>query len=232
MAAQQNIASVTDISLIQALEAYAAYQEHVRGKSRQQILRKVMSFWVDFALAKIPKGDSAVIREKLMRVITTFSKSKRKFKGKRANEYKGTLAAAIVGSLNYRGARNNQLARSTKFYADVQAFVNARAFSANSHRAALRPARTALRSPGAGMERRDYRKHASGNYLEEATHILVENFSSARDIPGRPPALGITGLAPGAFADALPQVIDQFIKFLAADVADNARKFGFRVPLT
>lgn len=232
---------ITADDLGPAFKAWAANQALTRDKTAKDLLYKVMKFWVSFVQNKIPKGDKGKVQAQLMTLTQAYSRigSGRRARlrgGKRANELRGTIAAAIVATLNYRGARlKAAFGDDAGFYADVRRFIAARKFSVNLHRfAGFIPALEALgRLSGATGPR--YR-HAPGSFSQtltgEVASILVENAASAAQRPGRPAPLGVRGLAGGdPFAEVLPQLQALIIRFAAEDgvLTDSARTAGFAV---
>ncbi len=50
-----------------AFDEWASMQK-VRGKSAEDVLRRLMRFWISFAIAKIEAGEAAKIRADLMKM--------------------------------------------------------------------------------------------------------------------------------------------------------------------
>lgn len=250
--AGQPLVKIIDLNLIQAFDQWAM-QRGMRGRDIADTIAKVMRYWVSFAMAKVPRGDAAQIRQDLKRIITTYSdirriagprtnlRTRKTTRDARADQLRGTMAAAIVVILNYKGARDLAKARSPQFYRKVNQYINARAFSANHHRSGFMPAINVLgRGTGKGTAntaevagRLPKYQHPPGlvahKFTDDLASILVENFASASaNQPFRAPD-GITGLAGGAFDSALAEVIRMIGEFLRADLEKAAQKAGFTV---
>lgn len=251
--AAQPLVKIIDLNLIQAFDTWAV-QRGMRGRDIADTIAKVMRYWVSFAMAKVPRGDAAKIRTDLKRIITTYSnlrtiaggktnlRTRKTTRDSRADQLRGTMAAAIVSILNYKGARDLAKARSPQFYAKVNQFIGARAYSANSHRSGFLPAINVLgRGTGKGTAntqaiagRLPKYRHPAGliahKFTDDIASILVENFASqSGNHPFRLRPDGITGLAGGAFDTALAEVITMIGKFLQTDLQQAALKAGFKV---
>jgi hypothetical protein len=244
----QPLVKIIDLNLIQAFDQWAV-QRGMRGRDSADTIAKVMRYWVSFAMAKVPRGDAAKIRQDLRRIITTYSnlraiagpktnlRTRKTTRDARADQLRGSMAAAIVAILNYRGARDLAKARSPQFYAKVNQFINARAHSANHHRSGFLPAINVLgRGTGKGTAnsaavagRLPKYQHPPGavahKFTDQLASILVENFASAAG----PHAAGITGLAGGAFDAGLTEVIAMIGNFLRDDLLKSAQAAGFAV---
>lgn len=222
-----------------AFREWAAMQQ-IRGKNHQEILRKLMKFWISFAMAKIPEGDAETIRSGLLRKIPTQYSRNNQMKGALAATYRNTIAAALVAMINYKGVKNaSNLKTKNKvvgdgvmFYRKVAQFVARRVFSRNLHKAGFRPALSALRAaPPSGVRLPRY-KNMPGSYKETAKEwsasLIAENFASSAKRPGnsREP-LGIAGLAPNALSDAEDDMAKLLERWLAADLEAAAAKVGF-----
>jgi len=235
----QPLVKIIDLNLIQAFDQWAV-QRGMRGRDIADTIAKVMRYWVSFAMAKVPRGDAGKIRAHLQTLIVSYSRAKRGGKSRSADRYRGTMAAAIVMILNYKGARELARARSPQFYQRVNQFINARAYSANHHRSGFLPAINVLgRGKGANAKnaintRVPKYRHPPGyvahKFTDDLASILVENFSSqSADHPFRTKPDGIAGLAGGAFDSALGEVIEMIGGFLKADLEKSAQKAGFKV---
>ena len=227
------------------LEAFDqwAVARGMRGKDLAETVSNVMKYWVSFAMAKVPRGDRAKVRENLTRLVSTYSaidrqiySGKRNKDTRRADALRGTVAAAIVAILNYKGARELARQRSPEFYSKVREFIGKREYSVNHHRGGFIPAINVLgRGKGstAGDRPPKYR-HPSGliahQFTDELAEILVENFASqSGDHPFRTRPDGITGIAGDAFDAALGEVLELVSDFLQKDMLDAARSAGFTV---
>lgn len=237
-ASGQPLVKIIDLNLIQAFDEWAV-QRGMRGRDIADTIAKVMKYWVSFAMSKVPQGNAAKIRSQLQTLIVSYSRAKRGVKSRMADRYRGTLAAAIVMILNYKGARDLARARDPLFYSKVNQFVNSRAYSANHHRSGFLPAINVLgrgKGAAAGATVKDAintrvpkYKHPPGyvahKFTDDLASILVENFASAAG----PHAAGITGLAGGAFDAGLAEVIKMIGEFLSNDLRAAAQKAGFAV---
>jgi hypothetical protein len=232
---------ITDTRGIHALAKYAA-KEALRGKGMLETARKVFRFLVSFALNKIPNGDPKRIRAQLQQHVRRYSnlragmagvsvnlRTRKTRRDKVADALRGTLAAKVVGLLNYSGARHVQ---SAEFYRIVRKFINRRAYSARLHRAGLTPALAGTAKAGGSVKTggglpKYY--HTPGSYAEslndDVANILAENWASAHG----PNAKGIIGLAGFAFDAALPEVDRLLTKYLTQDMQKAARAAGFEV---
>ena len=156
--------ATADISVvINPGQAFRAFEDwgrlqQIRGKSSEATLKKLMKFWISFALFKIHAADPAAIEANLMRLSVSSSKlmirsrrrrtaaTQNRF-GKLGDKYRGTVAAAIIAAINYKGVRNASRVGSKKrvvgdgaaFYAEVPKFIRARKFSARLHKAGFIP---------------------------------------------------------------------------------------------
>jgi hypothetical protein len=209
-----------------ALDRWAAARG-MRGKDHAETLARAMKFWVSFAMAKIPLGDAARIRTGLERIITAYETTPG---GRKPHKRRGTLAAAIVYLLDWKGARALARSRSPRFYTLASKFIQARAYSANLHRAGFLPALNLLgKASGPATRLPKYRVPAGRidhRFSDRVAHILVENFATAAAGPGPAPS-GITGLAPRAFSDSWPEVEALLEKFLREDAERAAKSAGF-----
>ena len=239
---QQGLFRITDTSAVFALAKYAA-KEALRGKGLMDSARKIFRFLVSFALAKIPNGDPRKIREQLTKHVRNYSNLRAGYAGVSANRrsrkirrdrvadaLRGTMAAKIVGVLNYAGARHVQ---SAEFYRIVRRFISRRAYSARLHRAGLSPALAGTAKAGGSVKTggalpKYY--HTPGSYAESLTEdvatILAENWASSHG----PDAKGIVGLAGYAFDQALPEVDALLSRYLQQEIERQARAAGFKVP--
>lgn len=235
--APSNLTLSADLS--GGLEAFDrwAIARGLRGKDIFDTAAKVMRYWVSFALAKVPRGDAARIHAGLMQTARNYvaatRQSRTRSKAKVSNTYRGTVAAAIVAALDYKGART---ARGAGFYRIVGQFDRARQFSANHHRAGFLPAFSVL--PAGGAQPVDSRgpRYASPagsiehHLTDDLASILVENFASqSGDHPFRTRPAGIAGLAEHAFDDALQEVFAMIAGFLRRDMEKAAASAGFTV---
>ena len=217
-----------DLSVMPALEAWAVHAS-LRGKSIQDVMRKAMRFAVDFAINKTEKGDRARIKSDLTRIVSEYKGTRKNLKSKASQEYRGTLAAAIVFRLNYNNAQTLAINRSPDFYRTVRQFVSGRQYATNLHKAGWKPAQIALRgkNPGALPS---FRKHPPGGitstFHEDLASILVENWASAMQIPERPAPIGAAGLVKD-LDSILPELETLFTKFLAEDMLRAAKMAGF-----
>jgi len=218
---------ITDLSASDALRRYAG-AEAFRGKGMAETMKKVMRFWVDFATAKIPKGDPAKVESDLKAVVAGYSRLGGK-RGKAADAWRGTYASRIVAMIDWQGARK---LKGAAFYAAVRRFVAKRKFASNLHRSGMRPAFLALRGKIAKAGRLPQFQNQPGGYSdsvkEAITEILVENWARA----GGPKSVGITGPIAGkntgeAFAEAIAQVDALLTKFLEEDIRKQAERAGF-----
>lgn len=246
MAATADVSISLDPSAVfVAFNDYARLQQ-IRGKTSEATLKKLMKFWISFALFKIDAAKPADIEANLMRLTASYSriqirsrrrlsaKSKNRY-GAAADRYRGTVAAAIVAALNYKGVKNAASAGGkrivgdgTAFYATVRRFISARKYSAKLHKAGFYPTITALKIGSIG--RLPKYRNTPGTYKENiqnfAAILVAENFASAADRPGRP-AAGIAGLFPNCLSDAETEVGLQLEKWLAQDLRAAASAAGF-----
>ncbi len=216
----------TDLSASDALRRYAG-AEAFRGKGMAETMKKVMRFWVDFATAKIPKGDPAKIESDLKSLVAGYSRLGTR-RGKAADAWRGTYASRIVAMIDWQGARK---LKGAAFYAAVRRFVARRKFASNLHRSGMRPAFLALRNRMSRAGRLPQFKDQPGGYVDrvkdQVVEILVENWARA----GGPKSDGIGGTIAGkntgeAFNEALGQVEILLAKFLQEDVKKWAEKNG------
>lgn len=247
MAAGANISlTLNPKAAFAAFDEYARLQQ-IRGKTAEQTLKKVMRFWISFAMNKIDKADSKEIEANLMRLTARSSKlmvrSRKSMRaktqnrfGRVADKYRGTLAAAIVAILGWGGVKNASSMKGRKrvvgdgalFYQMVPKFISARKYAAGVHRAGFNPAVTALRITGTGKTPKY--KRVPGTYTEDiketAATLVAENFASAASFPGRP-AKGITGIAPTVLKDAEADMAKELARWLEMDLRAAAERAGF-----
>lgn len=225
--------TVTDMSAIPALQRYAVAQG-LRGKDIIETVRKVVRYWVSFALHKIPKGDPKKIRDSLTQIVTTYSKvNTRNVRSatRVANRWRGTLAAKLVFLLDYQGAR------AAAGFGDIEGnyrratlFTNRRSYAAGLMRSGLREAVMRLHNvAGANPGRLPKFKNQPGSYdekfTESVTTIIVENWARAAGARSK----SIAQLRGDAFSSALPEVERMIADFLAQDMKKAAQKEGFQV---
>lgn len=228
---------MADMSASDALMRYAG-AEAMRGKTMQETLKKIMRYWVAFAMAKIDKGKSAKIRADLSAVVSAYSsvassrtgqssnlRTRRVKRAKAVDKWKGTLAAKVVGLLDYKNARGSGFAA---YYAAVGKFVSASAFSANLLRAGFRPAYQVLKAmPGAG--RMPKFKAGAGRIklqlADSVADILVENWAHGNS----PRSKGIAEIAPTAFSIAFREVEIKMTEFYLKDIKKAAKESGLTV---
>lgn len=232
-----------------------AQMQRIRGKSSEQNLKKVMKFWISFAIFKIQAADPADIEANLMRLTKGHSRRltgmigassnlrsrrvKRASGAAMADKYRGTVAAAIVAYINYKGVKTASSLKSRKavvvdsaaFYQTVRKFVAARKYSARHHKAGFYPSITALKISASTGGRLPKYRNTPGSYKEDirdlAATLVAENFASAAPRPGRPAPLGISGLAPDCLTASEPEVARLLADWLAKDLMDAAHGAGF-----
>lgn len=233
---------ITADSLGPAFKAWAANQVLTRDKTAKELLYKVMKFWISFVQNKIPKGDKGKVQRQLMTLTHAYSRlsSKRRGRlrgGKSADQLRGTIAAAIVATLNYQNARlKAAFGDDAGFYAAVRKFIAARRFSTNLHRfAGFVPALQRIgRIPdqGTGPRYRNPPGAVTEKLTSDVAEILVENFASSAQRPHRPAPAGVRGLAGGdPFEQVLPQLQALIVRFAHEDgvFTNGARAAGFEV---
>lgn len=218
----------------------------MRGKDIFDTIAKVMQYWVSFAMSKVPKGDAGKIRRHLETLTTSYSRigsgDRAKLRGSRtSNRLRGTIASAIVHILNYKGARlKAAFGDDAGYYATVNQYINARAYSANMYRGGFMPAINVLgRGKGAdpgnsGQIRAPKYRHPTGSiahsFTDQLASILVENFAAQSDNhPFRSKSSTIETLAGDAFDKGLVQVIEMVGSFLKNDMEKAAAASGFTV---
>lgn len=213
-----------------AFRAFSEWAElqKARRKGPQDVLKKVMRFWISFAIQKIEAGDAGTIRSDLMKLRRGYVPPKAGIRGAIADKYRGTMAAMIVQRLNWKGANQAKNKRGgSAFYGKVGQFINARVFSRNLHKSGFKPTLAALRAP-AGERLPKYGK-MPGSYKEDAkewaAQLIAENFASSAKRPGntREPD-GIEGVAPDCLSLAEDDVARLLEKWLAEDLEAAAKK--------
>jgi hypothetical protein len=225
-----------EIGAVPALETWARLATF-RGKSLQEALRKAARFAVDFAIAKVPRGDRAKIEGNLKALARDYkavtATRKGKARSKAAETWRGTVAAKLVWVLNYKQARTNALARHPSYFTIVGQFYNGRQYARNLHKAGFKPAQRELRGPSAGERLPGYRKELQGapgsitqDYRDDVAEILIENFASAAPVPGQAKPVGVAGLIQNLDA-VLPELGVLFERFTAEDLMRMARVAGF-----
>jgi hypothetical protein len=199
-------------------------------------INRIMGQWVSYAMAKIPKADQTRIRSRLMAPATKakfkvgktrVTKTGRESKGKRYLELKDSLAAYVVWATNWKSKKFpggvRQLS-TEQFYAAVGKYVGARQFSAGYLKSSLKPALNAFRARAGQAERLPrYGKGQVGSakLAQPAEMILlaeVEGYVEA-----------ILEVAPGAFADSLPEIEATVRQWIEENLAERAIREGLEV---
>ena len=222
---------ITDVSLVTSLGAWADARKR-RGKDYEDTLRKVMREWVHLAFDYVSKKHPASkekIRNYLMGVTMKYASRKSSVIGRKRSkakmEMQGTLAAAIIWKLDWKGARSAK--NSTAFYQKAKAFLRAREFSSGLHKAGFFATFDLVHGRPAGSSGPRYKKFPLGKVEQKQTgdwaEIVSSNFASAKN------GLGITGLAGEAFDATLAPTIAKFRAYAIEEELKNATKHG--VPL-
>jgi hypothetical protein len=225
--ADPSLFHVVDMSVDSAIQKYATHRLF-QGKALIDSQRKVMRYWVHFAIKKIPKGDRRKIIAQLSTIVTQYTNLEAARKGLRTNlktrkvirnasdeKWKGTRAAKLAIILSKKKGIRLSPAK----------FVSNKSWSANLHRAGLAPAIEGAGVPYGG--RLPKLKRPAGTYTETilgaTARILAENMASSNGSR----AAGVNGLAPGAFTDALREVEVLVNRWLVADIKAAAKESGF-----
>lgn len=199
-------------------------------------INRIMSQWVSYAMAKIPKADKMRIKSRLMAPATKAkfqvglkktTKSGKESQGKRYQELKNSLAAYIVWSINWRTRAYPGGVRSlpaAQFYAAVGKFAGARQFSAGYIRSSLRPALNTFRARAGQSERLP--KYSRGEVGSAKAASPTEPILLA-EVEGYVEA--ILDVAPNAFADSLPEIEATVEKWIADNLAERAQREGLTV---
>jgi len=217
-------------------KSFAAFDEwaelqKLRGKSGEQVLRKLMTYWISFAIAKIPAGNAETIRADLMTLRRNYKPPIIGAKGKAADRYRGTIAAMLVQRLNWKNANSAKNKRGgSAFYGKVPQFINARVFSRNVHKAGFKPTLAALRAKS--PDRTPNYGKMPGTYEQDindwSATLIAENYASSAQRPGNTLApLTIVGLAGDCLSAPEPEVARQLEKWLAEDLIAAANRTGF-----
>lgn len=243
----QPLVKILDVSLSQALEAYALDQV-AHGRDIVRVMQRVMAYWMSLAVQEIPRPE----REKLaayLYTVTSRGKSRRPSSVSRLKPAAGprqlkaaqsqdalrnTVAARIVASLNYYGARRlRRQGQAAQFYRLIQQFIRRRTGSAGLLRSGFIPGFRALKKnasssdgvkpPPLGAAPGSIRE----SYTDTAATILVENWAAQRQ-DGRRRVLGVAGLAPDAFTNAIPNLESLYRDLLLANMRERAAKAGFQ----
>lgn len=217
---------ITDRSLSAAIGAWADNRAE-RGKDFQDSLRKVMKAWVFAAYELVPVGDRAKIQSDLMKIVTRSSRIRpgRKHRAsKAADKMRGTLAAAIIWKLDWKGSKS---LKGGAFYRNAEKFLRARVFSSNIHRAGFFSTFDLVHGRPSGTSGPRYKKapvgDSSESILDDAAEIISENFASSHN------GDGITGIAGSAFESTLDGVVKIFRRYAMEAELARAQKKG--VPL-
>ena len=235
---------VVDLSAMENLVRFGASRE-LTGREFHKTARYAMRLWVSFALNKIRAADPRKIKASLMTIVTAYSsvrtasigsktnlKTRKTQRVRAADQYRGTLAARIVGVLKYRDA---DLLPRDQFYRVVGKFVRGRVYGARIHRAGLGPALDATADVGRVKRYRSefgrlpkYRR-PPGSYEQKLTaetaDILVENFASAFGSQAK----GIAGIAPDAFSSSAKEVDHLLGIYADRNIREAAKRNGFEV---
>jgi hypothetical protein len=222
--------TITEDTLGPALRQWGAMRAR-SGKDLKSTLYKAAKLLLDFAWSKIPEGNKALIESNLMRMISTYSRVGGRTRGrlrgsKAADKYRGTVAAAIVATINYKGAKLKAgFADDKGFYAAVAQFVSGRKFSAGLHRAGLLAGYDLIngRPRGRSPKYRHAPGSASQRILEESAEIVFENFASSKG------GGGMMKVAPDSFERAAIEVARMIDGWMAKDALAEAKRAGFEV---
>ncbi len=238
---QLPLVKVVSLSAVQAIDRWS-YARKLRGKGISDTLAKVMRYWLSFAIAKIPRADADKVRHKLTEIVTTYQREAQRvhhrLKKDRtvSDKYRGTMAAAIIFALDYKGkARALARERSPRFYGLAGQYINARAYSAGIHRSGFTPALRLLNrgGPQPNTGRLPKYRHPTGRlahrFNEQAAYILAENWATSADKPFRRTgrAGGITVVAGSVLDIAFNEVVAMIEGFLRTDLIASARDAGF-----
>lgn len=247
-----------------ALEKALRQTVAMKGADPIKTVNKAAGYVASFAAArganaKIPVANPARI-EALMR--TVIASSSRRFANrvsiskktgrvrktrrlvrvsKVASEWKGTLAAAIVARINYKGSTRGskryertiraalsandkgKAATSGAFYRLVGRFVRMRAKSAGYLRSGLFPAMKKFKQAAAQQS-----DPTSKNFKVPPGDAMAATRTGARiKATMEDYARGVDIVAPNALRQAEQQVADLFTKWIREDVAKAARTAGF-----
>lgn len=221
--------SVTDRSAIDAINRYAQHRAF-RGKALVDTFRKVMRFWVHFAIGKIPAGNRQKIIADLSRVVTSYTRLGAANRGVKSS-LKTRKVVRKTSADRWRGTLADRLARIRRIRTgkplSPSRLVSGKAWSANLHRAGLAPSIAGAGVPYRG--RLPKLKRPAGSYEEKimtaAVEITAHNFASANGSQ----AAGVGGLAPTAFSAAQNEVVALVQKWLTADIKQAAKDVGFRL---
>jgi hypothetical protein len=226
---KQPLFSVIDRSAVDAINRYAMHRAF-QGKALIDTFRKIMKFWVHFAIGKIPRGNREKIISNLMQVVVGYTRLSVANKGIKSS-LRSRKVVRKVSTNRFRGTLADRLARQrsarTGKPLSPSRFVSGKAWSAGLHRAGLAPA-----IAGAGVPYRarlPKLKNPAGSYEEKimtnTVSITALNFASSNGSR----AAGIEGLAPSAFSAAQNEVYAQVNKWLTIDIRNAAKDVGFRL---
>lgn len=220
-----------DFSVLPALDAWGKYAS-MRGKSVEDVMKKAMRYALDFAIAKTRKGNREKVRADLSRVIAVYKGTRKNSKAKASNQWRGTMAAAIIWRLNLRNGQTLAVNKSPAFYSAVAKFVNGREYAVNLHAAGWKPAQRALRGPSSSVRLPSFRKAPPGSeprmsFSADLAEIIVENWASSAAVDGRPTPTGMQGAIGDRINEILPDLEALFTKFLAQDIMLAANEAGF-----
>lgn len=210
--------------LQRAMARYAA----TRNRSDADVVNRAMRYLLPFAARRVK--DKTPGAGKIRRELT--GRSRRIGRGKSDRDaLANTLAASIVAArMRKKGpvvfprrqdADATDLRRIGDFYDRVRSFVNARVRSANFLRAGFIPAFRQFNVPGrAPSGQVHFKGRSKGIKATPSLTGVVEAFASNR-------REGAFKIAPRAFHEAVRDVRRQFLRWLRADLRNDATRSGF-----
>lgn len=220
-----------------ALNRYAEHQR-LMGNIRENAVRNVMRYWLDFTVNKMSQRDAngTAIWSEMGRIESAYTKlqgsalgistnirSKKVKRDKVVDRWKGSVAARLVAVLNYKNSRNLP---ASQFYRLVSKFAQARRFSAGFHKSGWRTAKLRLRGK---LDNVKNFKNSPGSFKERIKESMVEIMAENYARSGGRKADGVDKLFPDVLEQTWKEVETMLLKFIQKDMDKHAEESGLTV---
>jgi hypothetical protein len=232
---------LVDISLSEALEAYTINQV-ATGHDIVRVMQRIMRYWISLVVKGLPKPDREKIQSYLVQVTANAPRRPSHSSRLKPNARPGAVksaaardalrnsrAAGIVAALNIYGARS---APAAAFYRSVQRWISRRTRSSGLLKSGFLPAFRVLGKgedpPGPSPQQGSPPGLIRQDFADAAASILVENWAAQRQV-GKRQVLGIAGLAPDAFSNAMPELEKIYTGLLMKNLRQQGARLGFEV---
>ncbi len=199
-------------------------REMGKGKDPRKTMARLMVAWLLNALSHTPREDGNEIYMYLTGLTRLSEPKTRRKRAKVVDEFRNTLAAAIINHRDYKGARAMRKAGNVSgYYQLARKYANARKFSAGLHQAGFMTGVRFLRrmtSVRVGqMEKTPKYKHEPGGiesyYSPNQLRLEASNFAKI-----------IAEIAPNAFEQGAAKTAMFFNQFLQDDQLAEMKTAG------